>query len=155
MPMGTAPVALLLESVHPAADAALLAAGFAVERVKGALAGAELRSALARATVVGIRSKTEIRADALAGAPVSIPLAAIGCFCIGTNQVDLRAAARRGVAVFNAPFSNTRSVAELTLIAKQVGEETSQHTAVYAVVTLLYFVTAFSVYLLASGITGA
>ena len=113
--MAAAPVALLLESVHPAADAALVAAGFAVERVKGALAGAELRSALARATVVGIRSKTEIRADALAGAPASIQLAAIGCFCIGTNQVDLAAAESAGIPVFNSPFSNTRSVAEMTV----------------------------------------
>jgi D-3-phosphoglycerate dehydrogenase len=115
MPMAAAPVALLLESVHPAADAALSAAGFSVERAKGALAGAELRSALARATVVGIRSKTEIRADALADAAESTPLAAIGCFCIGTNQVDLVAAESAGIPVFNSPFSNTRSVAEMTV----------------------------------------
>lgn len=112
---GTSPVALLLESVHPAADAALVAAGFAVERATGALAGAELRAALSRATVVGIRSKTEIRADALEGAHGPAPLAAIGCFCIGTNQVDLAAAESEGIPVFNSPFSNTRSVAEMTV----------------------------------------
>jgi len=115
MAMGAAPTALLLESVHPAADAALVAAGFAVERMSGALAGADLQNALARATVLGIRSKTEIRADALALTPRASPLAAIGCFCIGTNQVDLAAAESAGVPVFNSPFSNTRSVAEMTV----------------------------------------
>ncbi|MBU3729143.1 MAG: phosphoglycerate dehydrogenase, partial [Phycisphaerales bacterium] len=115
MPMGAAPVALLLESVHPAADAALVSAGFSVERVKGALAGSALREALARATVVGIRSKTEIGADALDAAPAHLPLAAIGCFCIGTNQVDLAAAESAGIPVFNSPFCNTRSVAEMTV----------------------------------------
>ena len=61
---------------------------------------------------MGIRSRTQISEEILAAAP---KLVAIGCFCIGTNQVDLAAATRRGVAVFNAPFSNTRSVAELVI----------------------------------------
>ncbi|NBX36445.1 MAG: phosphoglycerate dehydrogenase [Planctomycetes bacterium] len=106
------PQALLLESIHMAADAALVEAGFTVHRAPGALAGSALREALSRADVVGIRSKTELRAADLAGAP---HLLAIGCFCIGTNQVDLTAAAASGTAVFNSPFSNTRSVAEMTV----------------------------------------
>src|SRR5690606_15836586 len=71
-----------------------------------------LREALKGAHIVGIRSRTHLDAGLLAGAP---DLRAVGCFCIGTNQVDLDAAMMRGVPVFNAPFSNTRSVAELVL----------------------------------------
>lgn len=106
------PRALLLESIHPAADAVLVESGFTVERAAGALTGDALRAAIARADVVGIRSKTELRAPDLAAAP---HLLAVGCFCIGTNQVDLAAAAAAGTAVFNSPFSNTRSVAEMTV----------------------------------------
>jgi D-3-phosphoglycerate dehydrogenase len=103
---------LLLESIHPVAEAVLEEHGLRVHRHEGALAGADLAGALAGMQAVGIRSKTRIPAEALAGAG---DLLGIGCFCIGTNQVDLAEACRRGVAVFNSPFSNTRSVAELTI----------------------------------------
>jgi D-3-phosphoglycerate dehydrogenase len=104
--------ALLLESVHPDAVALLERAGCTVEAVDRALDPDELARALAGVHVLGIRSKTEVTAAALAAAG---ELAAIGAFCIGTNQVDLAAAGNHGVAVFNAPFSNTRSVVELAI----------------------------------------
>ncbi|MBM4110064.1 MAG: phosphoglycerate dehydrogenase [Phycisphaerae bacterium] len=105
------PIAILAENVHAAADPILREAGFALERHAGALEGDALKAALARATVLGIRSKTTVREAALtAGRP-----AAIGCFCIGTDQVDLAPASRAGIPVFNSPFSNTRSVAEMTV----------------------------------------
>lgn len=104
--------AVLLEGVHPRGAAMLEAEGFRVEAHKKALSGAELRRVIADAHLVGIRSKTQIGAEDLAAAP---RLLAVGCFCIGTNQVDLRAACASGVPVFNSPFSNTRSVAELTI----------------------------------------
>jgi D-3-phosphoglycerate dehydrogenase len=104
---------LLLEGVHPSALAILNAAGYTnIESLPGALDGDELKQKIASAHFVGIRSRTQLSADVLAHAG---RLAAIGCFCIGTNQVDLAAARDRGIAVFNAPFSNTRSVAELVL----------------------------------------
>jgi D-3-phosphoglycerate dehydrogenase / 2-oxoglutarate reductase len=104
---------LLLENVHPDADEVLRRIpGVDIERVAHALDPDELKSRLEGVSLLGIRSRTKITADILSAAP---DLLAIGCFCIGTNQVDLDAAARRGVAVFNAPFANTRSVAELTL----------------------------------------
>jgi D-3-phosphoglycerate dehydrogenase len=71
-----------------------------------------LKRKIADAHFVGIRSRTQLTAQVFAHAS---KLAAVGCFCIGTNQVDLQAACERGIAVFNAPFSNTRSVAELVL----------------------------------------
>jgi D-3-phosphoglycerate dehydrogenase len=105
------PIAILAENVHAAADPILRDAGFVIERHAGALEGDALRAAMARATVLGIRSKTSVRESALtAGRP-----AAIGCFCIGTDQVDLSPASRAGIPVFNSPFSNTRSVAEMTV----------------------------------------
>jgi D-3-phosphoglycerate dehydrogenase len=105
------PIAILAENVHAAADPILRDAGFVIERHAGALEGEALRAAMARATVLGIRSKTSVRESALtAGRP-----AAIGCFCIGTDQVDLSPASRAGIPVFNSPFSNTRSVAEMTV----------------------------------------
>lgn len=105
--------ALLLENIHPDADAALeRVPGLEIERRTAALDADALKAALSGVQLLGIRSRTKITDDILAAAP---DLLAIGCFCIGTNQVDLDAAARRGVAVFNAPFANTRSVAELTL----------------------------------------
>ena len=104
---------LLLEGINETAVDLFAAAGFEkVERLPKALDGEDLRKALAEAHVVGIRSRTRITADVLAAAP---NLVTIGCFSVGTNQVDLAAARRRGVPVFNAPFSNTRSVAELVL----------------------------------------
>ena len=76
------------------------------------LAGDSLTEALKGAYFAGIRSATQLTADVLGRAP---RLIGIGCFCIGTNQVDLECARKRGIPVFNAPFSNTRSVAELVL----------------------------------------
>ncbi len=105
--------ALLLENIHPDADAVLeRVPGIEIERRTSALDADDLKAALDGVQLLGIRSRTRITDEVLAAAP---DLLAIGCFCIGTNQVDLDAAARRGVAVFNAPFANTRSVAELTL----------------------------------------
>jgi D-3-phosphoglycerate dehydrogenase len=103
--------ALLLENVHPDAVDVLRGAGVEVETADRALSEAELAGALAGVDLLGIRSKTDVPAAALDGSD----LLAIGAFCIGTNQLDLDAAGRRGVAVFNAPFSNTRSVVELAL----------------------------------------
>ena len=104
---------LLLEGIHPSAAAVLRAAGYTqIESLPGALSEEELKIKIADAHFVGIRSRTQLTADVFAHAT---KLAAVGCFCIGTNQVDLDAARERGVAVFNAPFSNTRSVAELVL----------------------------------------
>ncbi|HEU0122607.1 MAG TPA: phosphoglycerate dehydrogenase [Bryobacteraceae bacterium] len=104
---------LLVEGIHSSAAEAFRADGYDwIETHKGALAGAELEQALADTFFLGIRSTTKITEPALRHAP---KLTAIGCFCIGTNQVDLQAAQARGVPVFNAPFSNTRSVAELVV----------------------------------------
>ena len=104
---------LLLEGIHPSAINVLTSAGYTqIESLSGALADDELKAKIADAHFVGIRSRTQLTADVLAHAT---KLAAVGCFCIGTNQVDLDAARERGIAVFNAPFSNTRSVAELVL----------------------------------------
>ncbi|MFZ1865320.1 MAG: phosphoglycerate dehydrogenase [Polyangiales bacterium] len=104
---------LLLEGIHEAAVESLAAAGYRnVERLTHSLTGSDLQDAIRDADYVGIRSRTHIDADALDAAK---ELKAIGCFCIGTNQVDLKTARRMGIPVFNAPFSNTRSVAELAL----------------------------------------
>jgi len=104
--------AVLLEHVHPDAAAYLQAAGIEVRALPGALDDRELQQALQGVQLLGIRSGTRVTQSVLAGAR---ELIAVGAFCIGTNQVDLAAAAERGVAVFNAPFSNTRSVVELAL----------------------------------------
>ncbi len=104
--------ALLLENIHPDAVDVLRGAGFSVETADRALAGDELAERLVEVELVGIRSRTHLTEQALATAPT---LMAIGAFCIGTNQIDLLAATRRGIAVFNAPFSNTRSVVELAV----------------------------------------
>lgn len=104
---------VLLEGIHPSAVEALEADGYTqVFTSPKALAGDELAAALADAHFLGIRSRTQLTDSVLAAAP---KLAAIGAFCIGTNQIDLLSAMRRGIPVFNAPFSNTRSVAELVL----------------------------------------
>src|SRR5665647_3276710 len=104
--------ALLLENLHPLATTILRADGAEVLARSGALDEDELISALEGVHLLGIRSKTQVTERVLAQAT---DLRAIGAFCIGTNQIDLRAAAQRGVAVFNAPFSNTRSVVEIAL----------------------------------------
>lgn len=104
---------LLLEGIHLSASEALRADGYTnVECYPKALSEAELIEAIADAYMVGIRSNTKLTARVLEHAP---RLIAAGCFCIGTNQVDLNFAQEHGVVVFNAPFSNTRSVAELVL----------------------------------------
>jgi D-3-phosphoglycerate dehydrogenase / 2-oxoglutarate reductase len=104
---------LLLEGVHPSAVETLTRLGYSnIETYAKALPEDELKAAVADAHFVGIRSRTQLTAEVLDHAD---KLVAVGCFCIGTNQVDLTAAAERGIAVFNAPFSNTRSVAELVL----------------------------------------
>lgn len=104
---------LLLEGIHPHAQEVLRGAGYSqIELLPKALEGDELKHKLADAHFVGIRSRTQLTAEVLAHAP---RLVAIGAFCIGTNQIDLKAASQQGIAVFNAPYSNTRSVAELVL----------------------------------------
>jgi len=104
--------ALLLENLHPLATTLLRADGIDVSNRTGALDEAELSESLAGVQVLGIRSKTQVTEAVLDQAP---DLLAIGAYCIGTNQIDMHAAAERGIAVFNAPFSNTRSVVELAL----------------------------------------
>ncbi|CAH0532616.1 D-3-phosphoglycerate dehydrogenase [Vibrio stylophorae] len=104
---------LMLEGLHPSSLEVLQNAGYTnIEYHKGSLSGDALIEAIKDAHFVGIRSRTNLTAEVLEQAK---KLTAIGCFCIGTNQVDLKAAAARGIPVFNAPFSNTRSVAELVL----------------------------------------
>lgn len=104
---------VLLEGVHQSAVDVLNAAGYTnIDYHKKALDGEELIEAIKDAHFVGIRSRTFLTEEVLAQCP---KLIAIGCFCIGTNQVNLDAAKARGIPVFNAPFSNTRSVAELVL----------------------------------------
>jgi D-3-phosphoglycerate dehydrogenase len=103
---------LLLESIHADAVARLEAEGYHVESVRNALDEAELIERIPGVSLLGIRSKTKVTAGVLAAAD---SLVAIGAFCIGTDQIDLVNAASRGVAVFNAPFSNTRSVVELAV----------------------------------------
>lgn len=104
--------ALLLENPHENADATLRDVGLDIVRHPTSMDEDELIEALEGIEVLGIRSKTTISQRVLEAAP---SLLSIGAFCIGTNQLDLAAAARQGVAVFNAPFSNTRSVVELTI----------------------------------------
>jgi D-3-phosphoglycerate dehydrogenase len=104
---------LLLEGVHQSAIDTLNAAGYTnIEYLSHSLAEDELIEKIADAHFIGIRSRTQLTEKVFEAAQ---KLVAVGCFCIGTNQVDLQAATRRGIAVFNAPFSNTRSVAELVL----------------------------------------
>lgn len=103
---------LLLENVHPTAVAAFEEQGFKVETIKGALSEEELCQRIKDVAILGIRSKTTITRKVLDAAP---RLMAIGAFCIGTNQIDLEAATEKGIPVFNAPYSNTRSVVELAI----------------------------------------
>ncbi|MFT8467128.1 phosphoglycerate dehydrogenase [Acetobacter syzygii] len=104
---------LLLEGIHDSAVALLKACGYEnIVRHKGALEGDALTQALEGVHIVGIRSRTQLTKEVIEGAD---RLMAIGCFCIGTNQVDLEVARLNGIPVFNAPYSNTRSVAELVM----------------------------------------
>jgi D-3-phosphoglycerate dehydrogenase len=119
---------LLLENIHPSATELFAVEGFQVETVSGALKEDELKARIADAHVLGIRSKTHVTDAVLAEAK---RLLTLGCFCIGTNQVDLERANRRGVPVFNAPFSNTRSVAEMVIseivmLARQLGDRSRE-----------------------------
>lgn len=104
--------ALLLENPHSNADAAFARAGIEVVRHRGALDEDDLIAALDGFDMLGIRSKTEVTSKVIEAHP---NLLAIGTFSIGTNQINLDAATDRGVAVFNAPYSNTRSVVELAI----------------------------------------
>ena len=103
---------LLLENIHPDAERRLKEEGYQVETHSAAMDEAELSERIKNVSVLGIRSKTQVTAKVLENAN---RLIALGAFCIGTNQIDLEAAAKKGVAVFNAPYSNTRSVVELAI----------------------------------------
>ncbi len=118
---------LLVEGIHPSAKANLENEGFEVELLSKALPEDELIAAARGAVAVGIRSKSRITPKILDALP---ELRAVGAFCIGTNQIALDHANRRGVPVFNAPFSNTRSVAELiiaeiVMLARRLGDHNS------------------------------
>ncbi len=104
---------LLLENISDSAVAELKAGGYTeIEKIIGAMTEADLVKAVKGVHLIGIRSKTKITENVIEAAD---KLLAIGAFCIGVNQVDLKAATEKGVAVFNAPYSNTRSVAELII----------------------------------------
>jgi D-3-phosphoglycerate dehydrogenase len=104
---------LLVEGVHQSAVDTLHAAGYTnIEFHKGALDTEALKESIRDAHFVGIRSRSQLTEEVFAAAE---KLVAVGCFCIGTNQVNLNSATKRGIPVFNAPFSNTRSVAEMVL----------------------------------------
>jgi D-3-phosphoglycerate dehydrogenase len=106
--------AVLFEGIHSSAVEALQQAGYTrIVTHAGSLSGDQLLAAIADAHFVGVRSRTHLSAEVLRHAQ---RLVAIGCFCIGTNQVDLKLAMRLGIPVFNAPFSNTRSVASRTAL---------------------------------------
>lgn len=118
---------LLLENIHADGADFLRAQGYQVETRSGALGEDELIEAVQGVHLLGIRSTTYVTERVLAHAP---DLLSIGAFCIGTNQIDLKAAAQRGVAVFNAPYSNTRSVVELAIgeiisLARRLNEKTN------------------------------
>lgn len=119
---------LFLENIHSSAHELIRGEGFQLEILPGALKEDELLQKLRDVHVLGIRSKTRVTEKALSEAR---RLLAIGCFCIGVNQVDLAAANQRGIPVFNAPFSNTRSVAELVIgeiiaLARQLGDRSRE-----------------------------
>jgi len=104
---------LLLEDVHASANPVLQTIPRAeITRLRHAPPAAQLHSLLADVEVLGLRSRTHLDAGTIAAAP---RLRAVGAYCTGTNNIDLKAAAERGIAVFNGPFSNTRSVAELVI----------------------------------------
>lgn len=127
--MGTAIKVLLLENIHTSAHELFREAGVELEVMKGALGEKELIEKLQTGVqVLGIRSKTKVTQAVLDAAP---NLMTVGCFCIGTNQVALAHAGGKGVPVFNAPFSNTRSVAELVIseviaLARQLGDRSRE-----------------------------
>jgi D-3-phosphoglycerate dehydrogenase len=119
---------LLLENVHPVAAEAFRSEGFQVETVKGSLSEQELVERVRDVHILGIRSKTQVTPPII---DATRRMLALGAFCIGTNQVALAHANRRGVPVFNAPFSNTRSVAELiiaeiVMLSRHLGDRTRE-----------------------------
>jgi D-3-phosphoglycerate dehydrogenase len=119
---------LLLENIHPTAVEMFQSQGFSVETAKEALGQAALAERISEVSILGIRSKTQVSSWVL---EKTERLLAIGAFCIGTNQIDLNAASLRGVAVFNAPFSNTRSVVEMTVcemiaLLRQIPEKSAK-----------------------------
>ncbi|KAL8831558.1 MAG: hypothetical protein Q9191_000801 [Dirinaria sp. TL-2023a] len=119
---------LLLENVNKTGQDILGAQGYQVEALKSSLSEDELINKIRDIHVIGIRSKTKLTARVLREAKTLI---VIGCFCIGTNQVDTQYAAKNGIAVFNSPFSNSRSVAELVIaeviaLARQLGDRSNE-----------------------------
>ncbi|MCW2820430.1 MAG: D-3-phosphoglycerate dehydrogenase [Marmoricola sp.] len=122
------PEVLLLENIHPAATDVFERQGFVVHTHSGSLGEDELIEALQGMTMLGVRSNTKVTEKVLAS---TSDLLAVGAFCIGTNQIDLAAAAQRGIAAFNAPYSNTRSVVELVIgeiiaLARRLTEKTQR-----------------------------
>ncbi len=119
---------LLLENIHPLAKEAFESEGFQVEALSVALKPEELKEKIRDFHVLGIRSKTQVTAEILREAK---RLLTVGCFCIGTNQVDIEFAKEQGIPVFNAPFGNTRSVAEMVIaeiisLARQLFQRSSE-----------------------------
>lgn len=119
---------LLLENIHPNAFEFLKDEGYNVELVKGAMDEDELAEKIKKVSILGIRSKTQLTKKVIANAK---RLIAVGAYCIGTNQIDLEECQRKGIAVFNAPFSNTRSVvelaiAEIIMLMRRVPDMTSE-----------------------------
>lgn len=119
---------LLLENVNKTGQDILRQQGYQVEALKTSLPEDQLIQKIQDVHVIGIRSKTKLTANVLKHAK---NLIVIGCFCIGTNQVDLQYAASQGICVFNSPFSNSRSVAELTLaeiisLARQLTDRSAE-----------------------------
>jgi D-3-phosphoglycerate dehydrogenase len=125
---------LLLENIHPIARDLFLKDGFQVDTLKGALTEEELIKKLPGYDVLGIRSKTFLTKKFFDAAT---SVTTLGCFCVGTNQVDLKAAREHGVVVFNAPFSNTRSVAEMivaeiVMLSRKLGtRNTEMHQGIW------------------------
>ncbi|KAL2036970.1 hypothetical protein N7G274_010255 [Stereocaulon virgatum] len=119
---------LLLENVNTTGQDILRSQGYQVTALKSSLPEDELIEKIRDVSVIGIRSKTKLTARVLREAK---NLIVVGCFCIGTNQVDTKVAAERGIAVFNSPFSNSRSVAELIIgeiisLARQLGDRSNE-----------------------------
>ena len=119
---------LLLENIHPRAEQILREEGYQVETHTGGMDESELIERIKKVSIIGIRSKTQITQKVIDSAQ---RLLAVGAFCIGTNQIDLQACLKRGVAVFNAPFSNTRSVvelaiAEIIMLLRKIPERTNE-----------------------------
>ncbi|MGN6723489.1 MAG: NAD(P)-dependent oxidoreductase, partial [Marmoricola sp.] len=125
--------ALLLENIHPRAHEAFARVGIEVETRSGSLGEDDLIAALEGVQLLGLRSNTNLTAKVVANSD----LVAVGAFCIGTNQIDLNATAARGIAAFNAPYSNTRSVVELVIaeiisLARRLHEKSNKmHAGVW------------------------